>query len=103
MGEATADLGGVILAYRAFHESDAYKTAKTIDGFTPDQLFFMGVAHIWAANIRPEQMRSMVTLDPHPPAMYRVNGTLANMPQFQAAFAISGSSPMVNKHPCVIW
>lgn len=103
VGEATADLGGLILAYRAFHESSAYKTAKTINGFTPDQQFFLGVAHVWAANIRPEQLRNMVTVDPHPPMIYRVNGTLANMPQFQSAFNISNSSPMVNPHRCIIW
>ena len=103
MGEATADLGGLILAYRAFHESAAYKTAKTINGFTPDQQFFLGVAHVWAANVRPEQQRNLVTTDPHPPARYRVNGTLANMPEFQAAFAIPVISSMVNQHRCVIW
>ena len=47
-GEATADLGGLTLAYRAFHASKAYKEAKTIDGFTPDQQFFLGAAHVWA-------------------------------------------------------
>jgi putative endopeptidase len=103
MGEATADLGGLMLAYRAFKQSDAYKTAKTIDGFTPDQQFFLGVAHVWAANVRPEQMRNLVTIDPHPPMQYRVNGTLANMPQFQTAFAIPHNSPMVNPKRCVIW
>ena len=103
VGEATADLGGLTLAYRAFHESAAYKMAKTINGFTPDQQFFLGVAHVWAANIRPEQLRNMVTVDPHPPMVYRVNGTLANMPQFQAAFSIPNTSPMVNQHRCVIW
>jgi putative endopeptidase len=103
VGEATADLGGVILAYRAFHESDAYKNAKTINGFTPDQQFFIGVAHVWATNIRPEQMRNMVTVDPHPPMIYRVNGTLANIPQFQKAFKIADQSPMVNVKRCVIW
>ena len=103
MGEATADLGGLILAYRAFKQSDDYKNAKIIDGFTPDQQFFLGVAHVWAANIRPEQMRNMVTMDPHPPMQYRVNGTLANMPQFQKAFSIPNNSPMVNLNRCMIW
>ena len=103
MGEATADLGGLILAYRAFHESDAYKKAKIIDGFTPDQQFFLGVAHVWALNIRPEKIRNLITTDPHPPAVYRINGTLANMPQFQSAFAVPDSSPMVKADRCVIW
>lgn len=103
MGEATADLGGLILAYRAYHNSQAYKKATTINGFTPDQQFFLGSAHVWAANIRPEQMRNLITIDPHPPMIYRVNGTLANMPSFQAAFRVPEASPMVNKQRCVIW
>lgn len=103
MGEATADLGGLTLAYHAFHASKAYKNAKTINGFTPDQQFFLGTAHVWASNVRPQQLRNMVTTDPHPPMIYRVNGTLANMPQFQAAFAISEPSPMINQNRCVIW
>jgi putative endopeptidase len=103
VGEATADLGGITLAYRAFHRSDAYKNAKVIDGMTPDQQFFLGVAHIWAMNMRPQQMRNQVTTDPHPPAQYRVNGSLANMPQFQQAFGLPDKSPMVNEPRCVIW
>ncbi|RMX20798.1 M13 family peptidase [Legionella jordanis] len=103
VGEATADLGGLTLAYHAFHASKDYKDAKTITGFTPDQQFFLGSAHIWASNIRPEQARNMVTTDPHPPMTYRVNGTLANMPQFQAAFNLPENCPMVNKNRCVIW
>ncbi len=103
MGEATADLGGLILAYRAFHESEAYKTAQSINGFTPDQQFFLGVAHVWAMNVRPEQVQNLVTIDPHPPAQYRVNGTLANMPQFHAAFVAPEASRMMKKRPCVIW
>jgi putative endopeptidase len=102
-GEATADLGGLTLAWRAFHASRAYKEAKTIDGYTPDQQFFLGAAHIWAMNMRPAQARRLVTIDPHPPAQYRVNGTLANMPQFQKTFQVPAGSPMVNAHRCVIW
>ena len=102
-GEATADFGGLTLAYRAFHASKAYKTAKTIDGFTPDQQFFLGAAHVWAMNIHDEEAQRLVTIDPHPPGVDRVNGTLANMPQFQQAFGIPDGSPMVNAQRCVIW
>ncbi|MDN5864735.1 MAG: M13 family metallopeptidase [Gammaproteobacteria bacterium] len=102
-GEATADLGGLTLAWRAFKHSDAYEHAKTIHGFTPAQQFFLGAAHVWASNIRPAEARRRVTVDPHPPAMYRVNGTVANMPAFQKAFEIPDDSPMVNEHRCVIW
>lgn len=103
VGEATADLGGINLAYRAFHRSNDYKNAKTINGMTPDQQFFLGTAHVWAMNIRPQQLRTQVTTDPHPPAQFRVNGTLANMPQFQSAFNIPDNSPMTKKSRCVIW
>ena len=70
---------------------------------TPDQQFFLGVAHVWATNMRSEALRSMVTIDPHPPAEYRVNGTLANMPQFQFAFSIPENSPMIHIHRCEVW
>jgi putative endopeptidase len=102
-GEETADLGGLMLAWRAFHASGAYRSAKTIDGFTPDQQFFLGAAHVWAYNVRPAEARRRVTIDVHAPPLYRVNGTLANLPQFQEAFQIPAGSPMVNAHRCVIW
>jgi putative endopeptidase len=103
MGEAVADLGGLTLAYRAYHQSPAYRLASTLGGFTPDQQFFLAAAHVWANNIRPDEARRLVVVDPHPPAMYRVNGTFANMPEFQQAFAIPNNSPMYNqKHP-IIW
>ena len=102
-GEETADLGGLTLAWRAFHASSAYKNAKTIDGFTPDQQFFLGAAHVWADNTRSAEARRLVTIDPHAPPQYRVNGTIANMPQFQEAFHVPAGSPMVNAQRCVIW
>lgn len=103
VGEATADLGGITLAYRAFHRSNDYKNAKTLNGLTPEQQFFLGTAHVWAMNIRPQQLRNQVTIDPHPPAQYRVNGSLANVPEFQTVFKIPDNSPMVNQKRCVIW
>ncbi len=103
VGEASADLGGLTLAYRAFLRSKAYKEAQTIEGFTPQQQFFLGSAHVWAGLVRPEQARHLLMVDPHPPLKYRVNGTLANMPAFQTAFNIPPSSPMVNTTPCTIW
>jgi putative endopeptidase len=103
VGEATADLGGANLAYKAFHESKFYKNAKSIESFTPNQQFFLGFAHMWAINMRPQLERNLATVDPHPPAKFRVNGTLANMPQFQEAFAVPDDCPMVNKNRCVVW
>lgn len=103
VGEATADLGGLILAYHAFHLSNDFKNAKIIQGFTPDQQFFLGTAHVWAGHIRPEQARNLITTDPHPPMRFRINGTLANMPEFQRAFSISNNSQMVKSDRCTIW
>jgi putative endopeptidase len=103
MGEAVADLGGLTLAYRAFQHANADHSAKTVHGFTPEQQFFLAAAHVWANNIRPEEARRLVIVDPHPPAMYRVNGTFANMPEFQQAFGIDVNSPMHNKQRPTIW
>jgi putative endopeptidase len=100
-GEATADLGGLILAWRALHANEA--PPVSMGGFTPDQMFFIAFAHSWASLMRPEQAEELVTTDPHPPADDRTNGTLANSPDFQRAFAISGPGPMVEKDRCVIW
>lgn len=102
-GEAIADLGGFILAYRAFHASPFYAQAKNIAGYTPDQQFFLSGAHTFAWNVRPEEACKRATTDPHPPAIYRINGSLANMPQFQKAYKIPANSPMVNAVRCVIW
>ena len=102
-GEAAADLGGLILAWRAMHALDARAVSGGDQEFTPDQQFFIAFAHSWAGALRKEQAEELVTTDPHPPAQYRTNATLANTPEFQTAFAIAGSSPMVKAGRCVIW
>jgi len=102
-GEAVADLGGLILAQRALHALPAPKTAAGSQDASPDRLFFIAFAHSWAGQMRPEQAQELVTTDPHPPAEFRTNGTLANVPEFQAAFAIPAGSPMVKRERCVIW
>jgi putative endopeptidase len=104
-GEAAADLGGLILALRAWQQDDAAHP-QAADGareFTPAQEFFVAYAHSWAGAVRPEELQELVTTDPHPPAEYRVTATLANVPEFQTAFALPGTSPMVRKNRCVIW
>ena len=102
-GEAIADQGGLILALRAFHAQPAFAHAKTIGGFTPDQQFFIAYGHSWASATRPEAAKTRVTTDPHPPELYRTNGVLANMPEFQQAFAVVPPSPMIRTNRCVIW
>jgi putative endopeptidase len=99
-GEAAADLGGVILALRALH---TLPSAGQSDRPAVDRDFFMAFAHSWAGATRPEQAREMVATDPHPPAAFRTNGTLADDAAFQAVFGIPASSPMVKRDRCVIW
>ena len=102
VGEAAADLGGLILARRALHALTPAAGASP-QGRSVDQEFYLAFAHSWAGQMRPEQAQELVTTDPHPPAEFRTNGTLANDPQFQAAFAIQNPSPMVKAKRCVIW
>jgi putative endopeptidase len=107
-GEAAADLGGLILAFRAMHATDEAGDApaaadRSMGGFRRDQAFFIAFAHSWASAIRPQQAEELVTTDPHPPADDRTNATLANSPEFQRAFAIPAPGPMVKKDRCVIW
>lgn len=101
-GEAIADLGGLLLAYRAFHLMPLNNDLND-EKCTADQTFFLSAAHIWASNIRPEELYRLVTVDPHPPALYRVNGTFANIPAFQKAYHLPNTSQMVNTPRCVIW
>jgi putative endopeptidase len=102
VGEATADLGGLSLTYRAFRAAGGAEGA-TIAGFTPEQQLFLAGAHIWAFNVRPEEARLRATTDPHPPPRYRVNGTFSDTPAFAEAFSIPEGSPMVRSEPCKIW
>ena len=100
-GEAIADLGGLLLAYRAFQNSSARVNAPTVEGFTPEQQFFLSFAHFWGQSLRPEFARMLAVADPHPPGNYRVNGTLANVPQFAQAFG--GNAATTDPKRCVIW
>lgn len=103
LGEATADLGGLTLAYRALHHSLHNMQPKTIAGYSLDQQFFLSAAHVWANNIRSEELTRHVLTDPHPPAICRVNGTFANMPQFRFAYHLKNNSEMIAIDPPVIW
>jgi putative endopeptidase len=87
-GENIADLGGLTIAYNAFKKTDQGKSNEMIDGFTPDQRFFMSYAKVWLTKTTDESMRQQVLTDPHPPEKLRVNGPLSNMPEFYAAFNV---------------
>jgi len=95
LGENIADLGGLKIAYEAM-KKQWVKTGKPtpIDGFTPEQRFFLGYAQSWRFHSRPEAARMRIMTDPHSPAQFRVNGPLANMPEFFEAFACGDGSTM---------
>ncbi|HMF56210.1 MAG TPA: M13 family metallopeptidase [Pyrinomonadaceae bacterium] len=104
-GESIADLGGLVIAYAAFQKSMEGKPHTVIDGFTPEQRFFLGYAQSWATNIRPEYARLLANVDPHPLPKFRVNGPLANFPAFGQAFSCKASDAMVRAEAdrCQIW
>ena len=105
-GESIADLGGLYVAYDAFQKSLQGKPRPAmIDGFTPEQRFFLGWAQVWAEKYTTEAARLQTQSDPHPLARFRVNGPLSNMPQFAAAFQCSVGQPMVRaeKDRCQVW
>ena len=104
-GESIADLGGLKIAYAAYEKSIAGKPREVIDGFTPEQRFFIGYAHSWAAAGRPEAERLQATTDPHPLDRFRANGPLTNMPEFAAAFGCKAGDAMVRppEKRCTIW
>ena len=94
-GENIADLGGLKIAYAAFKKATAGKPQEKIDGFTPDQRFFLAFAQIWRSKIRDEDQKLRLNTDPHSPARCRVVGPLSNLSEFQKAFDIPDGSPMV--------
>jgi putative endopeptidase len=105
-GESIADLGGVTIALAAYHHSLRGRSAPpVIDGFSPDQRFFLAWAQVWAGNFRPEIVRLRVTTDPHPFDKFRTNGPLSNMPSFAQAWGCRADSPMVRPaaERCRIW
>ena len=106
VGEATADLGGTVLALRALEAAQRGKPpVAPIDGFTPLQRFFLGYAASWRTSSRPEYERMMVLSDPHPVARYRTNATVSDMDDFYSAFAIAPGTPMYRapENRCRIW
>lgn len=94
LGENLADIGGVAIAYQAFKLTEQGKSNEIIDGFTPDQRFFLSYAQVWRIKNRDERLRMRITLDPHSPEMFRVNGPLSNMPEFYKAFNVTPGDKM---------
>jgi predicted metalloendopeptidase len=97
-GENIADIGGVKLAYAALQKAldkNPGAREKKIDGFTPEQRFFLSFATIWKSKQRDEDLKLRLNTDPHSPARYRVIGPLSNLTEFQKAFNIPDNSAMV--------
>jgi putative endopeptidase len=96
LGENLADFGGLVIAYDALERAlDRSGKREIIDGYTPEQRFFIAYAQSWRQHTRPEQLRSRVTTDPHAPAEWRTNGPVSNMPQFAEAFHCKPGDQMV--------
>ncbi len=107
LGENTADNGGARIALMALEQMMAAdKTgaaAQIINGYTPEQRFFLGFGRSWCEKRRPEYSRMLVSVDPHSPGKYRVTGVVENMPEFQKAFNCKAGQPMVRENACRVW
>jgi putative endopeptidase len=103
LGESIADLGGLAISYAAYEKSIEAKRPPSLDGFTPEQRFFLGWAQVWGANLRPEYARLMANSNPHPISRFRVNGPLSNMALFAKAFGCKKGDAMVRENACQIW
>jgi putative endopeptidase len=107
LGENTADNGGARIALMALEQMIADdKTGKEgakIDGYTPEQRFFLGFARVWCEKQRPEIARTRVFTDPHSPGKYRIDGVVQNMTEFQKAWGCTAGQPMVSENACHVW
>ena len=104
LGENIADLGGIKLAFAAYQAARSGKAPEAaVEGFPPEQAFFVGYAQSWCTKIRPEAARVRAKTDPHSPARWRVNGPLSNTPEFAKAFQCEAGRPMVRAERCEIW
>jgi putative endopeptidase len=103
LGEDLADLGGTWLAYLAWKSATKDQDLRPMDGFTPDQRFFIGMAQWACGDERAESKRMSAITDEHSPVEYRINGVVSNMPEFGKAFACRVGQPMVHPQPCRVW
>lgn len=94
LGENLADLGGLNIAYEAFKKTEEGKSDKKIDGFTPDQRFFLSWAQVWRLNILPDFAAQLILTDPHSPGMYRCNGPVSNIDAWYTAFDVKPGDKM---------
>ena len=105
VGENTADIAGIAVAYDAFKMTEEGKGNVKIDGFTPDQRFFISLAKIWKVKMKDEYLRLWINNNPHSPPNWRVNGPLMNMTSFYNAFNVQEGDKMFlpEKDRITIW
>jgi len=103
LGENTADNGGLKLAYLALTNIIGNTPVKPIDGFTPQQRFFISYGQIWCQNVTDQEARRLAIIDPHSPGRWRVNGVVQNSAGFQQAFGCKAGQPMVREPACRVW
>jgi len=105
LGENVADLGGLKLAWMAYlaHAAGLDQKQQAIDGFTPEQRFFISYGQGWCENYTPEVLRLLAQTNPHSPVKYRVNGVVVNLPEFRKAFACKAGTPMATQKTCAVW
>jgi predicted metalloendopeptidase len=104
LGENIADLGGLKLAFAAYRASRAGRLPEApVGGLSPEQQFFVAAAQVWCELVQPQAARRMALLGPHSPGRWRVNGPLANLPEFAAAFRCEAGDPMVRAERCEVW
>jgi putative endopeptidase len=102
LGENIADNGGLNIALMAYL-ADAGKNAKSIEGFTPEQRFFLGWGQIWCENVTPEAERLQAQSNEHTAPRFRVNGVVRNMPEFEKAFQCKPGAAMAPVNRCRVW
>jgi putative endopeptidase len=105
LGENIGDLGGLAISFTALENTLKGKKAEPIDGFTPEQRFFLSFAQVWRRNVRPERLRMQVKTDVHSPAEFRVNGPLPNLQSFYDAFGCGqeGAMYLTPEKRALIW
>jgi endothelin-converting enzyme/putative endopeptidase len=104
LGENVADNGGVRVAYMALQTLMGAKAMREVrGGYTPEQRFFYSYAQVWCSQYTDEAARMRANVDPHSPGRYRVNGVLANSPEFRQAFGCKVGQPMVREPGCRVW
>jgi putative endopeptidase len=106
LGENTADNGGLRLAFLALMDTLAKSpeaAEQKIDGYTPEQRYFLAFGQVWCGTIREQTARSFALIDPHSPGRFRVNGSVQNFDEFGKAFQCAKGTPMYPVNSCRVW